>query len=99
MAPYLAQLLEDPYDAVRFIAYRSLRSLPHFQDFQYDFVDEREAHSLARLAALDIWNRTRGDQSYPKGGKVLINPDGSPQQDLWDYLLKQRDDRPISLGE
>ena len=38
MAPYLAQLLDDPYDAVRFIAGRSLRTLPGFEAFEYDFV-------------------------------------------------------------
>jgi hypothetical protein len=44
IAPFLAQLLDDPYSAVRFVAYRALRALPGFGDLQYDFVgapDER----------------------------------------------------------
>ena len=35
MLPHLAQLLDDPYDAVRFIAGRSLGTLPEFGSFQY----------------------------------------------------------------
>jgi len=37
LAPYLGQLLDDPYPAVRYIAHRSLRTLPQFKDFKFDF--------------------------------------------------------------
>ena len=37
MAPYLAQLMDDPYPAVRYIAHRSLRTLPEFKNFAFDF--------------------------------------------------------------
>ncbi len=99
MAPFLAQLLEDPYDAVRFIAYRSLRTLPHFQDFDYDFVGDPGRYSSARSRALEIWRRAREGQSYPRAAEVLIDSDGNLQQKLLYDLLKRRDDRPVSLGE
>ena len=38
MAPFLAELLNDPYSAVRFIAGRSLESLPGFEKLGYDYV-------------------------------------------------------------
>jgi predicted CXXCH cytochrome family protein len=37
LTPYLAQLMDDPYPAVRYIAHRSLRTLPEFKDFAFDF--------------------------------------------------------------
>jgi predicted CXXCH cytochrome family protein len=37
LAPYLAQLMDDPYPAVRYIAHRSLRTLPEFKNFAFDF--------------------------------------------------------------
>jgi predicted CXXCH cytochrome family protein len=37
LAPYLAQLMDDPYPAIRYIAHRSLRTLPKFKTFAFDF--------------------------------------------------------------
>ena len=37
-AAFLLPLLDDPYAAVRYLAYRSLRELPGFRDFAYDYV-------------------------------------------------------------
>lgn len=37
LAPYLAQLMDDPYPAVRYIAHRSLRTLPEYKTFPFDF--------------------------------------------------------------
>ena len=37
LAPYLAELMDDPYPAVRYIAHRSLRTLPEFKTFAFDF--------------------------------------------------------------
>ncbi len=36
-APHLASLLDDPYSAVRLVAWKSLRELPGFAGFDYDF--------------------------------------------------------------
>ncbi len=38
IAPHLAQLLEDPFDVVRYAAAASLRSLPGFEEFEYDYL-------------------------------------------------------------
>src|SRR5688500_10703630 len=37
LSPYLAQLMDDPYPAVRYIAHRSLRTLPEYKNFAFDF--------------------------------------------------------------
>ena len=66
MAPYLAQLLDDPYQAVRLIAYRSLRSLPGYETFEYDFLAPAPERAAARLRALEIW---RGAPDRPRDGQ------------------------------
>jgi hypothetical protein len=43
----LAPLLNDSYAAVRYIAGRSLRTLPGFADLKYDYVAEGPARSKA----------------------------------------------------
>ena len=53
---YLGHLLEDPYDAVRLIAGRSLQRIPEFQDFSYDFLageKERAANEANALAEIE----------------------------------------------
>ena len=48
VAPYLGILLEDPYAAVRYVAYRSLRTLPAHRDLRYDYVgSEAERAAVA----------------------------------------------------
>jgi hypothetical protein len=49
MVPYLAELMADPYEAVRFIAFRSLRRYQAYRDLQYDFIAlqaERDAEAV-----------------------------------------------------
>src|SRR5262249_45847144 len=57
LAPYLAELLVDPYDAVRLIAYRSLRRLKGFEAFAYDYVGPPEAREAARRRVLAAWEQ------------------------------------------
>ncbi len=99
MAPFLAQLLEDPYDAVRFIAYRSLRSLPEFQDFQYDFVDSPGRRAVAHRTALETWRRAGHKHRSANGSAVLFDTRGNLRRDLFDRLLSQRNDYPLGLAE
>ena len=100
MAPYLGQLLEDPYDAVRFIAHRSLRTLPAYGYFEYNFVGPEETRREARKRAQAAWTQRRRSQSArSKGSALLIDERGELQRDRFQSLLEQRDDRPISLGE
>ena len=38
LAPFVAQLLQDPYGVVRYVARDALRRLPGFEEFEYDFL-------------------------------------------------------------
>jgi predicted CXXCH cytochrome family protein len=101
IAPYLAHLLNDPYPAVRYIAQRSLRQLPQFERFQYDFI--APAHQLLEQAkrAKSLWKQHRQasqDRSWT-GDKVLLNADGSIQSHTFDRLSSERDERLMDLRE
>ena len=97
MAPYLGQLLDDPYDAVRFIAARSLRQLPGFESFSYDFVGSTDQRRQAALDATEIWN-DQTDRSSA-GRAVLIEHDGRLNRRRFESLLRLRNDRPVGLRE
>lgn len=93
IAPYLAQLLEDPYYAVRILAYRSLRSLDPFDEFEYDFVgrdaDLAGSHDRARA----LWADSAPDAR-------LLQSRGVPlDRARYDALLMRRDETPIQLVE
>ena len=94
LAPVLAPLLDDPYDAVRWIAAKSLRTLPGYADFQYDFLDPARERSEAVGRVLNDWSGADG-QAPPE----LFKPDGAPRVETLESLLLERDDRPVYLVE
>lgn len=97
-APLLAPLLNDPYSTVRFVAYRSLRSLPGFEDFEYDFVESEPERKAASERAVRRWERQqKSGQVWPPG--ILIREDGKLQRDLISEFLSRRDDRDVQLPE
>ena len=95
IAPYLVQLLDDPYDAVRFIAERSLRAMPGFEHLDYDFLDTQPGRTRARDQALETWRRTDRERRPT----VLLDSDGRLDVDVYSRLLSQRNDRPVRLKE
>jgi hypothetical protein len=95
-ALYLAQLLDDPYDAVRFIAHRSLKRLPGFGEFDYDFVGPPQKRTADARRARAIWERgAKGPFARP----TLIEPAGRVFDADFQRLLKLRDDRPLDISE
>ena len=95
----LAMLLNDPYDAVRLIAHRSLRSLPGFDGFQYDFLAPSAEHLQDTLRALDHWRTTRPPGGARTDPALLLDAAGSPRMDAIIRLGLQRNDRPVVLRE
>ena len=101
-APYLAHLLNDPYSAVRFIAYRSLRRLPGFEALRYDFVGKPEARRNASARMLSIWRAlTARERVSPKRDRptVLVGSDGQLDIATIARLSQQRNDRTVDLRE
>jgi len=98
MAPYLAQLLDDPYEAVRFIVFRSLRSTTGFAQFQYDVTAPSVERIEATNRALSDWNAQRG-QKRVLNPELLLNSDGNVKLDVVRRLMQARDNRPVFLRE
>jgi len=96
MAPYLGILLEDPYDAVRFISHRSLRTLPHFHELDYDFLGPSNKLTDARRRVREMWVESVSNDAIP-GEAILIDPERRLRNDTIKRMLERRDDRPIDL--
>lgn len=97
MIPHLAPLLLDPYDAVRYIAYRSLRTLPGCGKIEYDFLGLEAQRDKAFKQALGIW-RNLGT-ARRTGPEILITESRDLDRDNWSRILEKRDDRRVNLEE
>ncbi|HWW84959.1 MAG TPA: ammonia-forming cytochrome c nitrite reductase subunit c552 [Vicinamibacterales bacterium] len=98
MPVYLAQLLDDPYEAIRFVAYRSLAGLPGYDGLAYDFVAPARQRFNAQLRTIDIW-RSRQSSDRRTESQLLFNPDGSLRGDIVKRLLQARDHKRVLLRE
>ncbi len=94
-APFLGYALEDPYAAVRFIAHRSLRSLPGYGDFEYGYVDPPAERSATAQRAREQWN------AVPSRGSptLLLDQDGTLDSDAILDVIRRRDERHMFLAE
>jgi len=99
LTPYLINLLLDKYAAVRFIAYRSLRQQPGFEDFEFDYLAGAAERNTAGRQKLAVWNRSADEIPRRTGDEILIQQDGSIKIDEFRRLLRQRDNRPLYLSE
>jgi hypothetical protein len=99
MAPLLAQLLDDRYDAVRFVAQRSLRTLPGMRALEYEFTDPPEERRRVLRRAVELWQAGRGSPGGGRGEALLQGEDGAVRWDLVQALAARRDDRPLALFE
>jgi hypothetical protein len=97
LSPYLAILLNDPYPVVRYIAKRSLESVMGEKVPDYDFMGDssdrqRTYQEIMAHYATNVSQRG-GD------GKLLLDDAGQIDQRTYRRLLRQRDDRPITIKE
>jgi hypothetical protein len=99
IAPHLARLLDDPYDAVRFITQRSLRSLPGFADFEYDFEAQPGDRRAAVRRAIERWRLHGAGDDRDAQGAVRIDSRDALDDVVIGRLLAARDDRPVQLTE
>jgi hypothetical protein len=99
MPMFLSALFDDPYDAVRFIAYRSMRSLPGMQGFNGDFVALPAQRRRDIEAIVGAWRRMQATGRRRTDAALLFNPNGSIKLDVVNRLLSQQDRRPVRLNE
>jgi hypothetical protein len=98
LAPFTAQLLADPYGVVRYVAARSLRTLPGFNDFQFDFLANLPARAERTSSAVQIW-RSRPVPAHPAKSTILLDDSGRVIESKLRDLLEQRDDRSVTVKE
>ncbi len=98
LAPYLAQLMMDPYDAVRYIAHRSLRRLPGYESLPYDFTAPEETRTAQAAAVHGRW-RSLSAMRPTRENRLLIDENGLIRQQPWTQFFERRDNRRVSLEE
>jgi hypothetical protein len=99
-APHLAWLLEEPYDAVRYIAQRSLRRLPGFETFSYDLLCDPAQRKDAREQVLKVWSDHTKTKAVPeKSESVLLDNEGNVLFREQQKLRDSRSNRVIRLIE
>ena len=99
MAPYVSLLLNDSYDAVRYIAARSLKTLPGYETFVFDFVGPENERAANQRRALGLWRDMRARQGRPGEPTLLFNADGTFIADRIDRLSNQRNNRRVFYRE
>jgi hypothetical protein len=99
LSAYLAGVLDDDYAAIRLIAYRSLRTLPGFDNFSDEaVVASKAARAADVMKAMGIWRNSR-KTARRVDATLLFNPDGTFQVEAIQRLVHLRDQRPVRLYE
>ena len=98
MVPHLGEALGDPYDAVRFIAARSLQSLPGYANFKFNFAGPRQARIDSAVALLRDW-RASSASTTRRDSELLVNENGALRLDLMRQLFDSRNRRGLFLRE
>ena len=99
LAPYLIGELTDPYAAVRFVAGKSLQTLPEYRDFTFNYTAGRNEIRAVATKAYQHWKELPRSAPMAERPAILLNADGSFQ--LYDYrrLIFLRDNRPMYIIE
>jgi hypothetical protein len=90
MPRYLAEGLIDPYSSVRYISQRSLKTLPGFQSFNYDYIGPIGQRTAARLHVI---------QSSQPSLSSTTNTALRLTAETISRLIERRDHRPMELLE
>ncbi len=95
-AAFLAELLDDPYSAVRRVAGRAIAHFPEGRELGYDYLAPEEARTQARSLVLERF-RARGGRKH--GAPLLLDERGARDDAAVQALLAARDERPIFISE
>ena len=95
----LAQLLTDPYDAVRHIAHRSLRTLPGHKNVEYRYTGSRDSRARAAALVFQTWQGGAKERAGAANREVLMAADGGLLRAEFSRLFEARDNREMLLAE
>ena len=99
MAPFLAEALVDSYSGVCFIAGRSLRRIPGFEDFPYDYVAAESELAKAKREAQARWRRMHPLEEFKGHSALLFDSQGELDIKGIRDLLERRDHRHVFISE
>lgn len=92
---YLAQLLNDPYLAIRLIARRSLQTLPGLAELEMVPLGSDAERGEAIRSIIAAWDQ----EQHSANPALLLGPQNTVQTKQIDSLIKQRDNTPMTLTE
>jgi hypothetical protein len=98
LAPFLAQTLNDPYGVVRYISARSLRSLPGFESFQFDFLGAESERIAKQNLVIQQWRTRRKAGGAVRTG-TLLDSEGNFMEPAVHAFISERDDRSVTIKE
>jgi formate-dependent nitrite reductase cytochrome c552 subunit len=97
--PYLIYSMTDSYAAVRFNAWKSLQTLPGFNDYSFNYTANEGSLTEAADNAYKIWLKRAHDFALPFPPESALESDGRFQGDIFQKLRGGRDEKPIVLAE
>ncbi len=99
IAPFAASLLEDPYGVVRYVTARSLRTLPDYAKFDYDFLGKPDTLKRQAQAVITLWSANQSTNATKGASAILMDAQGRLQHDVLARLLSGRDNRSVTIKE
>ena len=97
--PILADSLNDPYSAVRYIANKAILKQPGFDSFKFDFVADDAELLEKQKKAMEIWLNSEKNNPPTPSGAVLLNDEGLRQKKKVKDLINTRNNRSMRLRE
>ncbi|HEX7447169.1 MAG TPA: cytochrome c3 family protein [Pirellulales bacterium] len=97
LPPLLVRLLDDPYAAVRLVAYRSLGSLGYPID--YDFTGAPEHRAVARHEVMERWKSLSTERKRFANTATLQDANGKLDLNAAERLAAERHDQPVTIQE
>lgn len=94
----IAQLMKDPYAAVRWIAFDSMRKDTRFENVQFDFDEDTVARNKMVDAIINEMQslRTPAPHDAEAQLRLLLDENGGPSTDRIKELVQFRDNRMVS---
>ncbi len=94
---YLSILMDDDYDAIRFIAHRSLKQIGRYDDIDFDFVAPAAERAEPCRQVIDRWLEQMKSKPI-HNPSVLVTHDGL-ELEMVEQLLQERNHRAVVLVE
>tara|TARA_Y100000994_G_scaffold238639_1_gene231408 strand:+ start:48 stop:806 length:759 start_codon:yes stop_codon:yes gene_type:complete len=98
-SPMLADSLNDPYSAVRYIANKALSKQPGFDSFKFDFVADEIERLEKQKKAMGIWLNSEKSNYPTPSENILLNNQGLRQQMRIQDLINNRNNKSMRLRE